>query len=227
MVALVLGGSGDIGRAVASKLGEMGYRLAVGGLTGTRIEAAVRELADGGVEARGFVCDLTDDDAIASLFEDLRRVYGRLDVLVNAAGIAEPRLLAKVDRQHLEATLRANLVGPALAARHALGLMRGTGGTIVHIASVAARHGQRGFGAYAASKGGLLALSDTLRDEAARFGVRVASICPDRVDTRMHGSEPERAAMIRPADVAEAVAFLLRLSPTAAVRELWIHNTES
>jgi NAD(P)-dependent dehydrogenase (short-subunit alcohol dehydrogenase family) len=224
-VALVIGGSGDIGRAVASKLGKLGYRVAIAGLTGPHVDEAVRALQERGGDARGFVCDLTDEDAIVRLFEGVDGAYGRLDVLVNAAGIAEPRLLARADQRHLERTLRANLIGPALAARHALARMRKVGGgTIVNVASTAAREGRKGFGVYGASKGALLSLSASLRQEAARFGVRVSSVCPGRVDTRMHGEDPERPTMIRPDDVAEAVAFLLRLSPHAEVRELWVHN---
>ena len=227
-VALVIGGSGDIGRAVASRLGQLGYQIVVTGLAQARVDAALAVLGEAGIAARGFVCDLGDADAIARVFEEIGNAYGRLDVLVNAAGVAEPRLLMRADPPHFEATLRTNLIGPALAARQALGLMRKAGGgTIVNVASSAAREGARGFGAYAASKGGLVALSHSLRLEAARHGVRVSSVCPGRVDTRMHGDDPDRPKMIRPDDVAEAVVFLLHLSPQAEVRELWIHNPDT
>ncbi|MBI4342464.1 MAG: SDR family oxidoreductase [Candidatus Omnitrophica bacterium] len=226
-VALVVGGSGDIGREVASRLGQLGYRLAITGRTEPRLEEAVGKLREFGADVRGFLCDLTDEEAIAGLFDELGEAYGRLDVLINAAGTAQPRLLIKADRSHFEETLRVNLVGPALVARHGLMLMRKAGrGTIINITSLGGRQGRKGFAAYCASKGALIALSDSLREEAAKFGVRVASVCPDKVDTRMHGDDPERSGMIRPADVAEAVVFLLRLSPAAVVREVRIYNTE-
>jgi len=227
-VALVVGGSGDIGRAIALRLGELGYRIAIAGRTAERLEEASRELRESGSEVRGILCDLTDESAIGRLFDELREAYARLDVLVNAAGISEPRFLFKADSRHFEETLRVNLIGPGLVARNALMLMRKTGrGTIVNIASLGGRQGRKAFGAYCASKGGLIALSDSLREEAARYGVRVATISPDRVDTRMHGNDPERANMIRPSDVAEAVVFLLRLSPAAVVREVQIHGVQA
>jgi 3-oxoacyl-[acyl-carrier protein] reductase len=223
-VALVVGGSGDIGRAIAHRLGKIGYRVAITGRTPERLEKASRELRESGVEVRELLCDLADETAIERLLDEIRESYRRLDVLVNAAGISEPRFLLKADSRHIEDTLRVNLIGPGLVARGALVLMRKAGrGTIVNIASLGGRQGRKGFGAYCASKGGLIALSDSLREEAARFGVRVATVCPDKVDTRMHGDGAERAGMIRPSDVAEAVVFLLRLSPAAVVREVQIH----
>lgn len=227
-VALVVGGSGDIGRAVASRLGQLGYRLAITGRTEPRLEEAVGKLCESGLDVRGFLCDLSDEQAIASLFDALDDAYGSLNVVVNAAGVCEPRSLIKANQSHFEETLRVNLIGPALVARHSLILMRKVGGgAIVNITSLGGREGRKGFGAYGASKGGLIALSDSLREEAARFGVRVASVCPEKVDTRMHGDDPERPNMIRPADVAEAVVFLLRLSSAAVVREVRIYNTET
>lgn len=226
-VALVVGGSGDIGRAIASSLGKLGHRVAITGRTAERVEEALRPLREGGVESRGFLCDLADESAIERLFAELQEAYPRLDVLVNAAGRCEPRLLFRADYRHFDETLRVNLVGPGLVARNALLLMRkARRGTIINIASLAGKQGRKGFGAYSASKGGLVALSDSLREEAARFGVRVVTICPDKVDTRMHGDDPERPNMIRPSDVAEAVLFLLRLSPTAIVREVQIHGAQ-
>jgi NAD(P)-dependent dehydrogenase (short-subunit alcohol dehydrogenase family) len=227
-VALVVGGSGDIGRAIAGRLGKLGYRLVITGRSEERLEAATRELRGAGQEVRAIRCDLADDSSIEALFDEIRRSFGRLDVLVNSAGMGEPRFLLKADARHLENTLRVNLVGPALAARNALLLMRKSGsGAIINIASMGGREGRRGFGAYCASKGALIALSDSLREEAARFGVRVSTICPDKVDTRMHGENAERAGMIPPSDVAEAVAFLLQLSPAAVVREVQLRNREA
>jgi 3-oxoacyl-[acyl-carrier protein] reductase len=226
-VALVIGGSGDIGRAVASSLGKLGYRVAITARSSERLEEALRELREGGLTPEGFLCDLADENAVENLFTEFQRLYHRLDVVVNAAGISEPRLLFKSDYRHFEQTLRVNLVGPAIVARNALLLMRkARRGTIVNIASLGGKQGRMGFGAYCASKGGLIALSDSLREEAARFGVRVATICPDKVDTRMHGDDPERTVMIRASDVAEAVIFLLRLSPRAVVREVLIHGSQ-
>jgi NAD(P)-dependent dehydrogenase (short-subunit alcohol dehydrogenase family) len=226
-IALVVGGSGDIGRVIARYLGELGYRVAITARSTDRLEGALRELRERRLEARGFLCDLADENAVIELFDQFRDAYPRLDVLVNAAGMSEHRFLLKADYRHFEQTLRVNLVGPAVVARNALLLMRkARSGTIVNITSAGGKHGRKGFGAYSASKGGLIALSDSLREEARRYGVRVATICPDKVDTRMHGEDPERANMISPSDVAEAVVFLLRLSPNAVVREVQIENAQ-
>lgn len=225
--ALVVGGSGDIGRAVALRIGELGYDLVVTGRRQDRVDEAVAGLRSAGHLASGHVLDLSDTDAIEGLFDGLAEGAGGLDVLVNAAGVATPRPLLRADREHFDEALTVNLVGPALVARRALMLMRrARSGTIVHVTSLGGVDGRKGFGAYSAAKGALIALSDSLRKEAARYGVRVASVCPGEVDTQMHGDSPEREKMIRPEDVAEAVAFLLRLSPRAEVREVRIHNPE-
>jgi NAD(P)-dependent dehydrogenase (short-subunit alcohol dehydrogenase family) len=226
-VALIVGGSGDIGRAVATKAGELGFRLAVTGRTAGRLDDAVCLLRDAGFETRGFLLDLSTENGVADFFGTFREAYRRLDLLVNAAGVSVPRQVIKATQAEFEETLRVNLVGPMLIARHGLALMRAAGaGTIINITSDAGKRGRKGFGAYSASKGGLIALTDSLREEATRYGVRVASICPERVDTRMHGSVPEREKMIRPTDIGSAVEFLLRLSPAAVVREIRICNTD-
>jgi NAD(P)-dependent dehydrogenase (short-subunit alcohol dehydrogenase family) len=218
-VALVVGGSGDIGLAIASRLGRLGYQLVITGRTSERLDRAVNRLREQGAQVRGVPLDLRDEGEIERLFTGLQ--VPPLDVTVNAAGIAEAKSILRATAAHYQETLAVNLIGAALVARESLKVMRKAGkGTIINVASTGGREGQKGFAAYCASKAGLSVLSDSLREEAARYGIRVATISPDKVDTRMHGEDPARARMVPPDDVAEAVTFLLRLSPLAVVREI-------
>ena len=219
--ALVVGGSGDIGLAVASRLGYLGYPLVITGRSPDRLDRAVGRLREEGAQVRGVQLDLREERQITGLFEELRALTAPLGVTVNAAGIAEARPILRATAAHYQEILAVNLIGAALVARESLALMRKAGtGTIINVASTGGHEGQKGFAAYCASKAGLRAFSDSLREEGARIGVRVATISPDKVDTRMHGDDPARARMVRPEDVAEAVAFLLRLSPLTEVREI-------
>jgi short-subunit dehydrogenase len=124
--------------------------------------------------------------------------------------------------------LRVNVLGSLAVCKAVLPIMRRQrSGHIINIGSLGARQPKAGLAAYCASKAALAAMAGALRKESERIGVRVSTVAPGPVDTRMHGAaNPNAAKMIRPNDVAEAVAFLLRLSPTALVPELSIHTAE-
>lgn len=225
--ALVTGASGGIGRAVAVALACEGALVVATGRDAARLAETRAALAAASPLAhRTEICDATDASAVSELFRRLQRDPGRLDILVNAAGILEPRMLGMLDEATLDRHLAVNLRGALLHMQLASRLMAGRkSGSIVNLGSIMATQGGAGFAAYAAAKAGLTGASLATARELAPLGIRVNVVAPGFIDTAMTaGLNPEerasRAARIalrrfgRPEEVAAAVVFLA--SPSAS-----------
>jgi len=224
--ALIAGGSGDIGRAIATRLGGLGYRIVLAARDERRLAEAESALQAAGHSVESHRCDLREETEIDALVQSVLESTGRIDVLVNAAGVSHGEILLRSRRQSWDDMLATNLVGAAMLCKAVLkGMRRRKSGYIIQIGSIAGQEGIAGRAAYSASKAGLRAMSDSLRAEVRNHGVRVSTISPGMVDTRMHGPDNAQAdQMLRPADVADAVAFLLGLSPNSTVRELLLET---
>lgn len=218
-VALVTGGSRGIGAAIARRLGRDGLAVHV-----THCRSQTRERADqvaAAIEAaggRGMVhrCDVGDED-------DVRRVVGKVldrdgcvDVLVNNAAVTADALVMATEGASWEHVLRVNLTGPWLLCRQVIPVMLDQGeGRIINISSASVRTPGPGQSAYAASKGGLEALTRALAAEVGHKGIRVNTVAPGTIRTDMTASVADRldiaGGRIRwgaPEDVAGVVAFL-------------------
>jgi len=222
-VALVTGAAQGLGKGIARRLRAEGYRLVLVDIDGKAMEAG---RADAGPDALALRADVADADSVAEVFRQVRAQCGRLDVLVNCAGILglvdhRPPLVEDTPLELWQRVIGVNLTGPFLMCRAAVPLLRASGGgRIVNIASRAART-RSGDPAYAASKGGLLAFSRYLAGEVAKHGITVNSVAPSRVETPMTraiGDDAVLAAKIAETplgriaaveDVAGAVAFLV------------------
>jgi NAD(P)-dependent dehydrogenase (short-subunit alcohol dehydrogenase family) len=220
-VAVVTGAARGIGRVVALTLAERGYRVAANDLA--EPEATLREMRDAGATALALPGDVSDEEAVRGMVRTVVDGFGRVDVLVNNAGIsaivpAEETTLADWDR-----TLAVNLTGPFLTCREFGKAMLGQGsGSIVNVASVAGLLGIADRAAYNASKHGLIGLTRTLAAEWGGRGVRVNAVCPGWVKTEMDQEDRDSAGytdadiegrtpmarFARPEDIARAVAFL-------------------
>jgi NAD(P)-dependent dehydrogenase (short-subunit alcohol dehydrogenase family) len=179
-VALVTGGAGAIGQAVARALAGAGLRVAIAG----RDEAALRAVElPGGPSPTVVPLDVRDeagwDRAVATVLREL----GRLDVLVHNAGIVEVGALESVTPDRLRAVVDTNLVGALLGTRAALPALRASGGAVVHVASLGGLVPMPFEACYAATKAGIRQLSFSLRAELAGSGVSVTVVSPDSVDT--------------------------------------------
>ena len=217
---LVTGGSSGIGLAIARMLREEGYDLTVSSRRPEKVQAAAEELG-----AEGIAADVSDADACERLVAAHRDRFGRLDVLVNSAGIGFAGRVEDLPPKHLDLQLGVNLRGLFLVTQAAIPLLRRTRGTIVNLASIAGTLPTPGLAAYGATKAAVIALTRSLNEELDDDGVRAVALCPGFVDTPMaewSGISPEE--MIRPEDCAEVVRMLLRLSSHARIPQIVIER---
>lgn len=219
--ALVTGGSGGIGGAIARRFAERGIAVAVGYHRRPERAAEVVGFArERGVEAVALQADLASEDGAVDLYRRARAWLGPIDIVVHAAGADLHRLVSETAYSDLRRLLDVHVSAAFLLAREALPDMARLGwGRIVLIGSIWGEVGAAGEVAYAAAKAGLTGLTKALAKEAARMGVTVNAVAPGVIDTEMNAAfDPEeRAALLRriPAgrfgagdDVAHAVAFL-------------------
>ncbi len=183
-VAIVTGGSAGIGRAICLALAGQGATVVVAARNRDRLEETVREIRGRGGAAAAHSVDLARHEQIEEMVRETRREHGRIDVLVSNAAVAGPTAAAAdLSASDWEATLAVNLTGAMVCARHVLPCMiEQRRGSIVNIAARAGMHGFLMRSPYAASKGGLIALTRTLAMEVGGHGIRVNCISPGPVD---------------------------------------------
>jgi NAD(P)-dependent dehydrogenase (short-subunit alcohol dehydrogenase family) len=227
--ALITGGSSGIGLAIARALGQDGYGLTVSARRPDKLEQAVKGLVDDGLDAHAVPANMANEEELVALTAAHRDRYGRLDVLVNNAGVGIAGEVAEHPTKHLDMQLGVNLRAVYLMTRECTPMLKEAGGEhrkalIVNVASIAGKFGQPGLAAYSATKAGVVGLSQASHGELSPHGVQVTSFCPAFVATPMtdwaeQGGVPKEE-MIQPEDIAEAVRFLLRTSPNCIVPEL-------
>lgn len=213
-VALVTGATRGIGRAIAEKLLELGFRVAAAGRSRESAEKAAAVLATKG-EVLPLAADLRDPQACEKLVAEAAAWGGGLDVLVNNAGLGIFKPVAEMSLEEFREQLEVNLFGAFSCTRAALPYLVARQGWVVNIASLAARNPFAGGAAYCASKAALVMFSECLMQEVRQQGVRVAAILPGSVDTAFAGNAPGQAWKLAPEDVAQAVADLLLFPPRA------------
>jgi NAD(P)-dependent dehydrogenase (short-subunit alcohol dehydrogenase family) len=218
--ALVTGGSSGIGLAIARTLGEDGYALTLASRTREKVETAAAELG-----AEAVAADVSNEHDCERLVAAHAARHGRLDVLVNSAGVGFAGRLESTTAKQWELQFGVNVRGIFLVTRAALPLLKESRGYVINLASIAGTAASPGLGAYGASKAAVISLTRTLNAEHGADGIRATALCPGFVDTPMaswSGISPEQ--MIRPEDCAELVRALLRLSPHARVPEIIVER---
>jgi NAD(P)-dependent dehydrogenase (short-subunit alcohol dehydrogenase family) len=229
--ALITGGSSGIGLAVARALGEDGYGVTIAARRPDKLERAAAELREAGIDVLHLAANVVEEDDIRRMVEAHRERFGRLDLLMNNAGLGIGGLIEAAETKKLDMQLDVNLRAVYLTTRDAIPLLKETaarngGAMIVNTASIAGKQPQGWLAAYSATKAAVIALTEATGKELANDGVRCTAICPAFVDTpmtdwaRSQGVPGEE--MIRPEDIAEIVRCLLRLSPAAIVPEVMI-----
>ncbi|MFU8855619.1 MAG: 3-oxoacyl-ACP reductase FabG [Deferrisomatales bacterium] len=217
-VALVTGATRGIGRAVAALLAARGARVAVTGRSPEDAEAAAAGLPGAGL---GIGLEVSDPESVAACVSAVVAAWGRLDVLVNNAGITRDNLALRMKLEDWRAVLDANLTGAFLCTKECLRhMVKARRGTVVNVSSVVGGLGNPGQANYCASKAGLEGMTRSLAREYANRGIRVNAVAPGFIETDMTEAlgEKAREALLNqvplgrlgsPGDVAEAVAFLV------------------
>lgn len=223
-VALVTGGSSGIGFAITEALLKEGMKVAICGKSQeklTKAESAFREYSK---NLFSMPADVTKKSEVNRWVDAALQKLGTIDALVNNAGVAAWSDIENITDAHLDYQMNVNLKGPLYCSQAVLPHMREQNrGYIINISSVLGKFSYSGTAAYSASKFGLMALSDSLREEGAQSNIKVTAICPGYVATPLvAGSPVPLEEMIRPEDIARAVLFLLNLSEHAVIKEIVI-----
>ena len=220
-VAFVTGGSRGIGRAIALKLCREGFYIVVASPEVENNELVAGEIRGGGGEAMTLNLDISSQESVKEGFGQVLAAKGRVDVLINNAGITRDGLAMRMKPADWDLVLKINLTGAFFAAQQALpGMMKNRWGRIVNMASVVGQAGSPGQANYVASKAALIGLTKALAQEMGSRGITVNAVAPGYIETDMTRVLPEavkqkylasiplgRAGTI--ADVAAAVKFLV------------------
>jgi NAD(P)-dependent dehydrogenase (short-subunit alcohol dehydrogenase family) len=221
--ALVTGGSSGIGLAIATMLREEGFALTLASRTRAKVEVAADAL-----RAHAVTVDVAHEEDCRRVVEEHREAHGRLDVLVNSAGVGIGGLVDELDTKHIDLQLDVNLRGTMLVTAAALPLLREAHGLIVNLASIAGTSPSARLPVYGAAKAGVISFTSSLNRAEEEYGVRATVLSPGFVDTPMTEWAPvPRERMIRPGDCAEVVRTLLRLSPFARLPHVVIERVDS
>ena len=221
-LALVTGGEGGIGTEICRQLATQGRRIVTTCLDPERenIAAWVENLRAEGIDADWVQCDVSDYDACVAMAEDVASRFGRVEVLVNVAGITRDGFLHKMENEQWRSVIDINLNGAFNVTRQFVAGMREAGfGRVVNISSVNGQSGQFGQTNYSAAKAGLHGFTMALAKEGAPKGVTANTVSPGYVKTSMTDAIPDQVResivaqipagdMGAPSDIARAVAFL-------------------
>jgi NAD(P)-dependent dehydrogenase (short-subunit alcohol dehydrogenase family) len=227
--AIVTGASSGIGLAIARMLGEEGYALTLAARRPEKLSEAAAGLREAGCEVQEVAAMLSEEDAVRQVVGAHRERYGRLDVLVNNAGVGIGAPVAEIQTKRLDMQLDVNLRAIVLFYRECAELLRAAGAEhrnalVVNTASISGKRGQAWLSVYSATKAGVVGWTEAMNKELASEGIKSCALCPAFVDTPMTefakaGGVPAEA-MITTQDIAESVRMLLKLSPACVVPEI-------
>ena len=215
-VVLITGASGGIGKAIAKKFATAGAKVALNDIV--QAQDALKSLAQE-LGGKYFLADVSKLEEVEKMIQDIKKEFGRLNVLVNNAGITQDRTLAKMTKEEWQKVIDIDLTGVFNCTKAALPLIIQNQGKIISISSLVGQRGNFGQTNYAAAKAGIIGFTKALCKEVGRFGVTVNAIAPGFIETRLtENLPPETKETVKkftpmgrfgkPEEVANAVAFL-------------------
>jgi NAD(P)-dependent dehydrogenase (short-subunit alcohol dehydrogenase family) len=226
--AIVTGASSGIGLAIARVLGEEAFGITMAARRPEKLDGAVARLAGDGFDVHGVAANVAEEAEVQKVVAAHRVRYGRLDVLVNNAGIGIGAPVGEIQTKRLDMQLAINLRAIILFYREALEMLKAAGAEhknalVVNTSSIAGKRGEGWLSVYAAAKHGVVGWTQSMNRELSPEGIKSTALCPAFVDTPMtdfikQNVRPEE--MIRPEDIAESVRYLLRVSPACVVPEM-------
>jgi NAD(P)-dependent dehydrogenase (short-subunit alcohol dehydrogenase family) len=226
--AIVTGASSGIGLAIARVLSEEGFGITMAARRPEKLEAATQGLAADGFDVHAVAANVADEGEIQKVVAAHRDRYGRLDVLVNNAGVGVGAPVAEIETKRLDMQLNINLRSIVLFYRECIGMLREAAAEhksalVVNTASISGKHGEAWLSVYSATKHGVVGWTESMNKELGAEGIKSMALCPAFVDTPMtdfvKGQVPAEE-MIRPEDVAEAVRYMLKVSPACVIPEM-------
>src|SRR3954447_15102255 len=226
--AIVTGASSGIGLALARMLIDEGHGVTAAARRPEKLSAAVEDLRAGGGEVEEVAGNMGDEEAIQEVVRRHRERFGRLDVLVNNAGVGIGAPVQETQTKRLDMQLGVNLRSMILFYRECHDLLVQAGAEtrnalVINTASVAGKSGQAWLAIYAATKFGVVGYTQSMNKELGELGIKSCALCPGFVDTNMTDFVKGSVAaedMIRPEDIAEVVRPLLHVSPACVVPEI-------
>ncbi|HMH46332.1 MAG TPA: SDR family oxidoreductase [Solirubrobacteraceae bacterium] len=226
--AIVTGASSGIGLAVARMLGEEGFGITMAARRPEKLEGAVAGLAADGFDVQAVAANVADEAAIQKVVAAHRERYGRLDVLVNNAGIGVGATVGEIDTKRLDMQLDINLRSIVLFYRESLEMLKAAAAEhknalVVNTSSISGKRAEGWLSVYSATKHGVVGWTEAMNKELGPSGIKSTALCPAFVDTPMTDFVKEHVAaeeMIRPEDIAESVRYLLKTSPACVVPEI-------
>jgi NAD(P)-dependent dehydrogenase (short-subunit alcohol dehydrogenase family) len=226
--AIVTGASSGIGLAVARMLGEEGFAVTMAARRAEKLDGAAAGLAADGFDVHAVAANLAEEAEIEKVVAAHRERYGRLDVLMNNAGVGVGAPVGEIQTKRLDMQLDINLRSIILFYRECLAMLQAAAAEhknalVVNTASIAGKRGTGWLSVYAASKHGVVGWTEAMNNELGPQGIKSTALCPAFVDTPMTDFVKDSVApeeMIQPQDIAQAVRYLLRVSPACVVPEM-------
>jgi NAD(P)-dependent dehydrogenase (short-subunit alcohol dehydrogenase family) len=226
--AIVTGASSGIGLAIARVLCQEEFGVTMAARRPDKLDAAVAGLASEGYDVQAVAANVSDEADIQKVVAAHRDKYGRLDVLVNNAGVGVGAPVAEIDTKRLDMQLDINLRSIVLFYRECMPLLREAASEhknvlVVNTSSISGKRGEAWLSVYSATKHGVVGWTEAMNKELGAEGIKSTALCPAFVDTPMTDFVKEHVPadeMIRPEDIAEAVRYLLKVSPACVVPEM-------
>src|SRR3954452_4447797 len=238
-VAVVTGASSGIGEATAKALASEGYAVALAARREERINQFADEISTNGGNALAIPTDVTDRSSARALIQTTKDELGSVDVLVNNAGVMLLGPILGADIEHWQRMVNVNLLGLLYCTHAALPIMQEQGGGhVVNVSSVAGRVARLGSGVYNATKWGVGAFSESLRQEGSNYNVRVTIIEPGFVDTELQGhnelpivvetmekNRQEIGKVLEAEDIAKAIVYAVQQPEHVGINEVLVRPT--
>ncbi len=233
--AIVTGASSGIGLALATALARDGYAVTMAARRPDKLEQAFAPLRDEGLEVQQVAGNLGEEEQIQRVVAAHRDAYGRLDVLVNNAGVGIGAPIGELSTRRMDIQLNTNLRAIPLFYRECVDLLKAAGAEhrnalVVNLASIAGKKGQAWLSIYSATKFGVVGFTQAMNQELSAHGIKSTALCPGFVDTPMSDFVKDHIgaeAMIQTDDIVAAVRMLLSLSPGCVIPEIVFERPET
>lgn len=222
-VAIVTGGGRGIGKATALALAREKAKVVVVSRTLSEVEAVADEIVKNGQEALAISTDVSQKSAVDSMAKQTLERFGKIDILVNSAGVAIHNPISKIREEDWDLTIDVNLKGIFLCTQAVFSHMCNQGyGHIVNVSSRAGKQAGINYATYAASKFGVMGFTESTHNEGIQYGVKATAVCPGPVDTKMRrdNHEEDLTKIMLPEDIADVILFVISQPSRAHISEV-------